>query len=178
MDPYCTPESRVCQSRDSQVIHLSSFEVPRRRTSRHQGNNVPASGRGPGESSEVVLRPLKNQSSSAGVPAFPTTLARPAPRGKNTAYPSLLCCTREYASGRTMAAGGGARHTAPPPSARAHCPLGGASAVDLSHGNGSGPGGLRSAAGGAASILGREFPTDFSRGDVVPGRPRVASPLR
>lgn len=61
----------------------------------------------PGESSEVVLRPLKNQSSSAGVPVSPTTLARPVPGGSNTAYTSLLCGTRESASGRTMAAGAG-----------------------------------------------------------------------
>lgn len=31
---------------------------------------------------------------------------------------------------------------------------------------------------GPSSSLGRELLTDFSRGDVVPGRPRVASPLR
>lgn len=71
----------------------------------------------------------------------------------------------------------GARCRAPPPSARAHCLLGGASAVDVSHGNASGPEGPGSAAGAATSIVGRELPTDLPRGDVVPGRPRVAFPL-
>ena len=127
----------------------------------------------------MVLRPLKNQSTSAEeVWASPTTLARPALREGNPAYPALLCGTRESVSGRTRRQGAGrdaqprlrARVRTDPWEARAQLIL----AMET--------GAVLEASGqllaGPASILGQEFPTDFSRGDVVPGRPRVASPLR
>lgn len=44
------------------VEHLSSLEAPRAGMSRHQGNHVLASGRGPGENSAVVLRRFKDLS--------------------------------------------------------------------------------------------------------------------
>lgn len=164
--------------KDSQPIYLPSVDSPQDGTSHHQGNHVPASGRGQDESSEVVLRPLKNQSGSPGVPESPKILACPAPRGGNPAHPARLRSAREPASAEPRRPGAGrnaqprlrARVRTAPWEARAQLIL----AMET--------GAVLEASGqllvGPISSLGRDLPTYFSRGDVVPGRALVASPLR
>lgn len=70
------------------VEHLPSLEAPRAGTTRLQDNHVPASGRGPGENSVVVLRRFKDLN-GLRVPAKPAALGPLGPAGKKHRPPGF-----------------------------------------------------------------------------------------
>ncbi|MEJ1269403.1 hypothetical protein NN561_000212 [Cricetulus griseus] len=98
-------------------------------------------------------------------------------RGANTAHPAPLRCAREPTSRRVVPTGA-ERDAQPRLRARVRTASWEAGAQLMlameTRAVLEAPGQLLVP---AASIVGRELPTDLPRGDVVPGRPRVAPPL-
>lgn len=83
-----------------------SLEAPRAGTSRHQGNHVLASGRGPGERSEAVPRRFKDLSGSRTI-AKPAALGLFSPARRKHCLPGWAARRTGTSSCRVTATGAG-----------------------------------------------------------------------